>query len=229
MEARGRVAAAVGTLLVLAGAPWAGAELRTDRLSGSELKVWKEIATVVLATGPEGQFLHPTLHRLWQEVNSSRHVLHVELPRRSGSSAIAGRFRIEGQGPDGRIEATLMLNLRVIDRVLTGSPEAQLVPFEVFGRPERRAQVLGHELAHAAWAFAAPDQARLALDVQAHAERLAVIARTVGTAGPGFGEQVEANERLIRLLEEPALAAEAAIARELQIGRAAYRRASSSR
>ena len=86
-----------------------------------------------------------------------------------------------------------------------------------------------HELAHAAWAFAAPDQARLALDVQTHAERLALVARTAGTAGPGFGEQVEASERLIRRLEEPALAAEKLIARELWVRRADYLRASSSR
>jgi hypothetical protein len=208
--------AAIVAVLALARVPAAEGEVLMDRLSGARLKAWKQIAAVVLATDEEGQPLHPTLHRLWREVSSSRHVLHIELPRRSGSSAIAGRFRIESQGPDGRIEATLMLNLRVIDRVLTGSPEAQLVPFEVFGRAERRAQVLGHELAHAAWAFASPDQARLALDVQAHAERLAVVARTVGTTGPGFGEQVEANERLIRLLEQPALAAEKAIAAELQ-------------
>jgi len=216
MRAPGRTVAAIAAVLALARVPAAEAEVLTDRLSGAQLKAWKQIAAVVLATDAEGRPLHPTLHRLWQEVSSSRHVLHIELPRRSGSSAIAGRFRIEGQRQDGRIEATLMLNLRVIDRVLTGSPEAQLVPFEVLGRTERRAQVLGHELAHAAWAFAAPDQAGLALDAQAHAERLAVIARTVGTAGPGFGEQVEANERLIRLLEEPALAAEKVIAAELQ-------------
>ncbi len=70
---------------------------------------------------------------------------------------------------------------------------------------------------------------RLALDVQADAERLALVARTIGTAGPGFGEQVEENERLIRLLEQPALAAETVIARELRDGRGIYRRASSSR
>ncbi len=216
MRAPRRAVSAMVAVLLLARAPAAEAELLTDRLSGAQLKAWQQIAAVVLATDPEGRPLRPTLHRLWLEVTSSRHVLHVELPRRSGSSAIAGRFRIEGQRPDGRIEATLMLNLRVIDRVLTGSPEAQLVPFEALGRAERRAQVLGHELAHAAWAFAAPDQARFTLDVQAHAERLAVIARTVGTASAGFGEQVEANERLIRLLEEPALAAEKMIAAELQ-------------
>jgi len=223
-----RRAAAFWAILALAGAPTAEGEIRTDRLSRSQLKAWKEIAAVVLAMDPRGRPLHPTLHRLWREVDSSRHVVHVELPRRSGSSAIAGRFRIESQGPGGRLEAALVLNLRVIDRVLTGAPDAQPVPFDALGRTERRAQVLGHELAHAAWAFAAPGQARLALDVQTHAERLAVIARTVGTAGPGFVEQVEASERLIRLLEEPALAAEAAIAAELRDG-ASYRRASSSR
>lgn len=216
MGTRGWLAGAVGTALVLTGAPRAEAELRTDRLSGGELKAWRQIAAVALAKDGTGRPLHPTLYRLWREVESSRHVLHLELRCRSGSSSIAGRVRIESVGADGRLEATLVLNLRVIDRVLTGSPDAQLVPFEVVGRAERRAQVLGHELAHAAWVFAAPDQARLALDVQAAADRLALMARTVGVATLGFGEQVEANELLMRQLEEPALAAEATIASELR-------------
>jgi hypothetical protein len=210
-----RAVAAAGVVLVLAGVPCAEAEIRTDRLSRRELKAWREIAAVALATDDRGRPLHPTLHRLWRDVEASRHVVHVELRRPSGSSAIAGRFRIEALGPDGLLEATLVLNLKVVDRVLIGSPDAQVVPFQAKSRVLRRAQVLGHELAHAAWAFAAPEQARLALDVQAHAERLAVLARTVGTSAPGFGEQVGASERLIRLLEEPALAAEKAIAAEL--------------
>jgi hypothetical protein len=210
-----RAVAAVAAVLFLAGAGGAAGEIRTDRLSRRELKAWREIAAVALATNDSGRPLHPTLHRLWRDVESSRHVVRVELRRPSGSSAIAGRFRIETLGPDGRLEATLVLNLKVVDRVLTGSPDAQLVPFQASGRVMRRAQVLGHELAHAAWAFAAPEQARLALDVQAHAERLAVLARTAGTSAPGFGEQVGASDRLIRLLEEPALLAEKAIAAEL--------------
>jgi len=215
MRASRATGAAMWAVLAVSGAPAAEAEIRTDRLAGRQLKAWQQITAVVLATDPEGRPLHPTLHQLWQEVSSSRHVLHVELPRRSGSSAIAGRFRIESQGPDGRLEAALVLNLGVIDRVLTGPPDAQLVPFEVRGQAKRRAQVLGHELAHAAWAFATVAQARLTLDVQTHAERLALVARTAGTAGPGFGEQVDASERLIRQLEEPALAAEELIAQEL--------------
>jgi hypothetical protein len=219
-----RRAWAAWLLVALASAASAGAEIRTDRLAGGRLKAWREITAVVHALDAEGRPLHPTLHRLWREVDSSRHVLQVELPRRSGSSAIAGRFRIESLAPDGRLEATLILNLRAIDAVLTGSPDAQLVPFEAAGKAERRAQVLGHELAHAAWAFAAEDRARLALATQTRAEGLALMARTVGTASPGFGAAVDASERMIRLLEEPALAAESVIARELVAGRAVLRR-----
>jgi hypothetical protein len=73
----------------------------------------------------------------------------------TGSSAIAGRFRLESVGRDGRHEASLTLNLRTIDRVLTGTPDAQLVGFERLGRTKRYAQVLGHELAHAVWTLAA--------------------------------------------------------------------------
>lgn len=210
-----RGAAAVVAILLPAWAPWAEAEIRTDRLSRGALKTWRTITAVALATDDSGQPLHPTLAGLWRAVESSRHVVHVELRRPSGSSAIAGRFRIESLGADGRLEATLVVNVKVVDRVLTGPPDAQLVPFQASGRVPRRLQVLGHELAHAAWAFAAPENARLAFEVQAQAERLAVLARTVGTSAPGFGEQVAASERLIRLLEEPALQAETAIAAEL--------------
>ena len=210
-------------VLALVAPPVAQAEIRTDRLSGGERKAWKQIVGIVMAVDSQERPLHPTLRQLWREVESSPHVLHIELRRLDGSSAIAGRFRVEAQGPDGRLEATLILNLRVIDRVLTGSPDAQLVPFEVLGQAARRAQVLGHELAHAAWAFAAPEQARQAFEAQVAAERLAFVARTVGTAAPGFGERVEASARLIRRLEEPALAAEAAVAAELRHGRKAHR------
>lgn len=213
-----RAVAVFGAAVALAPFSGAQAEIRTERLTRGDLRAWRRIAAVALATDPGGRPLHPTLHGLWREVESSRHVVHVELRRPSGSSAIAGRFRIGTLGPDGRLETTLVLNLDVVDRVLTGSPDAQRVPFQASGRALRRAQVLGHELAHAAWAFANPEQARLALEVQAHAEHLAVLARTVGISAPGFGEQAAANERLIRMLEEPALAAEKAIAMELAHG-----------
>ena len=196
-----------------------GAGIRTDGLSGRQLRAWNSIVAVVLAMGPDGGPLNPTLHRLYREVDSSVHEVRIELPCTSGSSAIAGRFRIEAVGEDGRCQAAIILNLRTIDRVLTGSPDAQLVTFEGLDRTERYAQVLGHELAHAAWTFADPERIRLVAEVQRRAHELARRAQTEGTAADGFREQVDEIERLARRLEEPALAAEAAINAELRASR----------
>ena len=116
-------------------------------------------------------------------------------------------------------EATILLNVRTIDRVLVGSPHAQLVTFEKLGRTERYAQVLGHEMAHAAWTLGDVKNTRLVVDVQRRSLELARRAQTEGVAAEGFSEAVRENERLVRLLEEPALAAEAAITGELRASR----------
>lgn len=207
---------ALVTILELAFVPAAPAELRPDRLSKGQRKAWKGIAAMAMATDTTGRRLYPTLHGLFIEVDSSPHVVHVELRRPSGSGAIAGRFRIERIEPYGRFEATLTLDLRTIDRIHPGGEGTQHVPFGALGRAERRAQVLTHELAHAAWAGSRPERARQAFEVQSEIERLAILARTVGTSDPGFGAQVEASERLVRQMEEPALLAEAAVSAELE-------------
>ena len=219
MGIRGLAGAVVLMILVLSGASRAGAEIRTDGLSGGQLKTWKAIVAVVLAADQDGTPLHPTLHRLYRAIDSSPHVVRIEMPRRKGSSAIAGRFRLEAIGANGRHEASITLNLRTIDRVLTGSPDAQRVTFEGLGRTERRAQVLGHELAHAAWTLADPERICLVARVQRQSLELARRARTEGTAGDGFRQQVDEIERLVELLEEPALAAEAAITEEVRASR----------
>jgi hypothetical protein len=219
MRNRRLAGTATSVALVLSAASGAEAGIRTDRLEGRQLKAWKAIVAVVLAVDREGQPLYPTLHRLYREIDSSDHDVRIELPRTSGASAIAGRFRIERLGDDGRYEASILLNLRTIDRVLTGSPDAQLVPFEALSKDERYAQVLGHELAHAAWTFADPERTRLVVSVQADAQQLARRAQTEGIAGDGFQKQVKETERLARMLEEPALAAEAAITEELRASR----------
>ena len=215
-----RLAGTVGlAALVLSAASRAEAEIRTEQLEGRPLKIWKAIVGIALAVDREGQPLNPTLSRLYQEIDSSVHDVRIELPRTSGSSAIAGRFRIEAVGEDGRCQAAIILNLRTIDRVLTGSPDAQLVTFEGLGRTERYAQVLGHELAHAAWTIVDPERIRLVAGVQRRSHELARRAQTEGTAADGFREQVDEIERLARRLEEPALAAEAAISAELRASR----------
>jgi hypothetical protein len=219
MRTQGLVGTVVLVATVLAGAARAEAEIRTDGLSGRGLRTWKAITTVIEATGPDGQFLHPTLHRLYTEIESSPHVVRIVIPDTKGSCAIAGRFRIEAFGSDGRHEATILLNLRTIDRVLTGSADAQLVTFEKLGRTERYAQVLGHEMAHAAWTLKDAENTRLVVDVQRRSLELARRAQTEGVAVEGFSEAVQENERQVRRLEEPALAAEAAISEELRASR----------
>lgn len=216
MQAPRLALAAFVALLEFADVAPALAELRTDRLSKGARKAWKSMAALALATDPQGRPLHPTLRELWLDVDSSPHVIHVEFRRRSGSGGVAGRFRIERIEPDGRILATLTLDLRTIDRVLPGGEGTQRVPFGELGRAERRAQVLAHELAHAVWAGSHPERARQAFEVQGEVDRLATLARTVGTSRPGFGAEVEASEHLIQVMEEPALLAEAAVSAELR-------------
>ena len=219
MRIQGLAGTAVSVALVLSGAVRAEAEIRTDGLSGRQLKTWKAIVAVIEAVGPDGQPLHPTLHHLYRELDSSAHAVRIQIPNTKGTSAIAGRFRVESLGSDGRHEASITLNLRTIDRVLTGSPDAQLVTFERLGRTERYAQVLGHEMAHAAWTLGDAENTRLVVDVQRRSLELARRAQTEGVAGEGFSEAVRENERLVRSLEGPALAAEAAITEELRASR----------
>jgi len=219
MGVQGLAGTALSVALVLSGAVRAEAEIRTDGLSGRSLRTWKAIVAVIEAAGPDGQPLHPTLHRLCHELESSPHSIRILMPDTKGSSAIAGRFRIDTVGSDGRHETSILLNVRTIDRVLTASPDAQLVTFEKLGRTERYAQVLGHEMAHAAWTLGDAENARLVVDVQRRSLELARRAQTEGVAAEGFSEAVEENERQVRLLEEPALTAEAAITEELRASR----------
>jgi hypothetical protein len=216
---QGLAGTTVSAAIVFSGARVAEAEIRTDGLSGRSLKTWKTIVAVIDAVGPDGQPLHPTLRRIYRELDASAHTIRILIPDTKGSSAIAGRFRIDTLGTDGRHETSILLNVRTIDRVLTGSPDAQLVTFEKLGRAERYAQVLGHEMAHAAWTLQDAGNTRLVVDVQRRSLELARRARTEGVEGEGFAEAVRENERLVRSLEEPALAAEAAITGELRARR----------
>ena len=210
---------AVSVVMMLSGVVRAQAEIRTDGLRDRKLETWNAIVAVVEATGTDGRLLHPTLHRLYSEIASSPHAVRIVIPETTGSSAIAGRFWLESVGTDGRHEASITLNLRMIDRVERDSSNAKLVTFEGLDRTKRYAQVLGHELAHAAWTFAHAERVRLVADVQGRSLRLASQARMYGVAAEGFSEAVEENERRVRRLEEPALVAEAAIHAELRARR----------
>ena len=218
-------------LLVLAGSmvlvasmarPGTAGGIRTDHVSRKKLPVWKSIVAIVMAEDRTGQPLYPTLRRLWDAVDASGHTVYVELPDRR--SYIGGAFVITRIDPDGRAhEGMLAMNLRVIDETSTGPAAARangFIPLAGLGKRERYAEVLGHELAHAAWSFANPERARVAEALPREREQLS--RRVLAARGLGFDDALQKDatriERVSRELEEPAEAAEVAIWAELRGG-----------
>lgn len=125
----------------------------TERLSAKQIEIWRKIERMVFAADAEGRFLHPVLHALWECVEASGHTVHLQMSEIAASSN-AGVFRLEKFDPTGQHHiAVIELRPRVIDLAIIG-PDVQrpdgLVPFEGLVREERYAEVLGHELAHAA-------------------------------------------------------------------------------
>jgi hypothetical protein len=199
--------------------------IRTERLSRKELKTWNSIVAIVMAKNPAGQPLYPTLRTLWDTVDTSGHAVYVEM-RDPGAppSYVAGRFAITRVDPEGKAhEGILILNLRAIDTVST-RPAAKrangFIPFEGLGRKERYAELLGHELAHAVWTLADTERARLVERLQdeiEHQTRMLVAARARGLRAE-IEKHVAELDRLCRVIEEPAEAAEVVIWEELRAG-----------
>jgi len=206
--------------------------IRTDRLSREDLKTWKKVVAIVVAEGPDGKSLHPTLRALWDAVDTSGHAVYVVMrDPDSPASCIAGRFAITRVDPEGRAhEGILVLNLRAIDKASTGPAASRaggFIPFEGLGRKERYAEVLGHELAHAVWSLADAERARLAQRLQGGLEEQVQILRAARARGlaADFQEHVGELDRLSQSLEEPAAAAERVIWKELRAGQLAASRA----
>jgi hypothetical protein len=180
---------------------------------------------IVNAEDGEGRPLHPTLRALWDAVGSTRHALFVEiLDSKRTPSYVAGRFEVTRVDREGRAhEGRLILNLRAIDRASTEAGAARadgFIPFAGLGKEERYAEVLAHELAHAAWHFADPERARLGARLQGQLEELVERRSAAWTRGPHepCPELARALE-LAKELEEVAEAAERAAWKELRSGR----------
>ena len=210
-----------------AAAPAEG--IRTDLLARGELETWRAIVAIVMAEGPRGQPLHPTLRALWDSVAGSGHIVHIRMrDRKAPLSHFAGRFTITRVDPGGKShEAVLTLNLRAIDDAASTGPGARrasgFTPFEGLGRTQRYAEVLGHELAHAVSCLADIERAQLAVRIQDEVEEHFRLVRTAwarGSRAEAF-ELAQEIDRLIRLAEEPAEALEVIIWQELRAGQEA--------
>ena len=211
--------------LVAAGA---SGGIRTERLSGKKLEVWNAIVEIVEAEDADGRPLHPTLRELWNTVETSGHVVYVELPEpKDPISCFAGQFRIERVDPEGKAHVgVLMMNLRTIDMASTRSDVARadgFIPFDGLSEKERYAEVLGHELAHAVWSLAATERARFAMELQSETKQVMLLvlqAAREGLRRKGLGGELQKRmkelDRLKATVEEPAEAAEVTIWEELR-------------
>jgi hypothetical protein len=216
MRIQGLAGTMGSAVLVLSSVAEVEAGIRTDRLSGKRLEAWRSIVAVVLAEDRAGRSLHPALRRLWDGVEASGHAVYVELPEsKSRRSYVAGRFAVTKVDPEGKAhEAVLVMDLSAIDRVSTGPGAARadgFIPLAELGKKQRYVEVLGHELAHAAWTFAEADRARLAKPFSGEVGELVRESRENG------GEV----ERVSRQVEASAEAAEKVIWAELVAGQQA--------
>ena len=188
-----------------------------DRIDGAHLRTWNAVWRIVSAKNRAGRILHPRLYGLWNEVAASGHTVYIELSDHA-SMTKAGRFLVESVDPAGRRHiAVIRLNLPTIKSAYDGSAARRSdgwIPFEGLNANERFAEVLGHELAHAAKAFRDPEYWRSYLDLETESHGLVF-------GNGGLTDDRGNDERLVRIaaltqrIEEPARAAEAEIWREL--------------
>src|SRR5262245_13847189 len=94
----------------------------TDRLTSKDLRRWNAIKRVIFAEDIEGQPLHPTLRRLWDQLERSGHVIYIEMRGMGHAiSNTAGVFHIERFDPQGlKHQAVIRLYPEIIDRAYVG-------------------------------------------------------------------------------------------------------------
>jgi len=129
--------------------------LLTERLTAKDRLRWNNIENLVFAQSPEGQWLHPTLIHLWQWIETSGHAVYIEFAKSNNVlTSTAGQFTIERLDPRGeRHVGVISLNLTNIDAAYIGAEISRpigFIPFDKLKQDERYAEVLGHEMAHAA-------------------------------------------------------------------------------
>jgi len=196
----------------------------TDRIAKPHLSIWKSITAVVFAKDKTGQLKHPKLYGIWQQVDTSGHAVFVELVSEEGAyGGNAGKFRIETLDPTGKRHiSSIRLNLRTIERAAIDKGERRedgCLPLAGLGNKERFAEVLGHELAHAAAVFGDRKFLRLYQDLAGEAEEYNRCAASPDRRDDELELRLDKIQRLSREIERPAESAELEIWRELLNGR----------
>jgi hypothetical protein len=200
--------------------------IRTDRLSPKQLQTWRSIEQVIQAVDRTGRPLHPRLFSLWQWAQTSGHTIYIELlDEKNTTTYNAGFLTIPEAGSDGaQPAAVIQLWSWVIENASVQKDVRRpdgFVPFKGLGKLERYAQVVGHELAHAALQFNDPAYDSLCRELEKErAEFLS--SRQQSHVGSTYDEST--LQRLSRLaslteqIEKPAQSTEVEIWRELLDG-----------
>lgn len=200
----------------------------TERILPKNLQRWSAIERIVFAADSSGQPLHPTLRGLWEWAEASGHAVYIELATSNRvSTCTAGSFSIERLDPQGkRHEAVVRLYLSNIDQAYVGEHAAHagnFVPFDKLSKEERYAEVLGHELAHAAFILSHQQRAEMVEEMVEQTNEL--LLKSAQRAGEPLGQEM--RQRLIKRdsvlkdLEEQAETMEAAVWREILAGKKA--------
>ena len=219
----------MATLLVFAQAPVSGFEselptgLRTERLTPKDQLRWNNIETLVFAQSNDGQWLHPTLINLWQWIETSGHAVYIEFNRSNNViTSTAGQFRLERLDPRGeRHVGVISLNLSSIDAAYIGADAMRaigFIPFDKLKQDERYAEVLGHEMAHAADILTSLDKVAKVEEFVQKTNELLLHHRSLKPTEQitrDLMNRLDRRDELLKTLEAAADRAEAVVWREL--------------
>ena len=194
----------------------------TDRLSSKELERWEAIKRLVFAIDTWGNHAHPILISLWEEIERGPHALYIEMRSpKIGISNVAGSFKIEQFDPQGiRHVAVIELNLKTIDLACiepTVAPANGFIPLQGLRKEERYAEVLGHELAHAAWILGDLVRARKVEELVRQTNELLIsqMRRGAASLSPEMRQRIIKRDILLRELEDQAEEYEFLVWREI--------------
>ncbi len=206
---------------------------RTDRLTPKQLRIWGEIEKIALAADKGGRPLHPELYGLWQRIQASGHMVHIEMMEGQAPTATGAKTTLERTDPDGnRKVLVIWLHLRAMDKALANPAVRRpdgLIPYYGLDRYERYAEALGHELAHATLMLEDAGYAHLCSEYRSEsAELLAALGRGRSAADQDMRQRRQRLQSLADRIEKPAEAAESEIWSELRGGRHRGTRANSA-
>ncbi len=200
----------------------------TERLLPKDLQRWSAIERIVFAEDRSGQPLHPTLRGLWEWAEASGHAVYIELATSNRvSTCTAGSFSIERLDPQGkRHDVVVRLYLSNIDQAYVGANAARagtFVPFAGLSKEERYAEVLGHELAHAAFILSHQPRAEMVEEMVEQTNEL--LLKHTQRAGEPMGQEMRQRllkrDSVLKDLEEQAETMEAGVWREIMAGKKA--------